>query len=51
MNLLHLSNLLFPTRSSLLPKGSVFLVDRVPCKLSTFFHLSFEEPIQGSITS
>jgi hypothetical protein len=30
----------------LLPKGSVFLIDRMPCKLSAFFNLSFEERLQ-----
>jgi hypothetical protein len=46
MNLLDLSKLLFPTRGGLLPKGLVFLIDRMPCKLSAFFNLSLEEPIQ-----
>ena len=51
MNLLNLSKLLFPARSGLLPKGPVFLVDRVPRKLLAFFNLSFEERIQHSNNS
>ena len=51
MSLLDLSKLLFPTRGGLLPKGSIFLIDRVPCQLSAFFDLSFEEPIQHANNS
>jgi hypothetical protein len=47
----HNSKLLFPTRSYLLPKGSVFLIDRMPYKLSAFFNLSLEEPIRHSTNS
>jgi hypothetical protein len=48
LSVLHNSKLFFPTRSCLLPKGSVFLIDRMPCKLSAFFNLSFEERLQRS---